>query len=66
VVNYNPDLWRVARVEVFKAALNGWLVVAESVTVKPTDRVYDLRQVWAKQERVRLQDVRFVPLLDFE
>jgi hypothetical protein len=61
MLNYCPEEWRCARVERFSAPLNGW-VEGEIVTVRPDDRVYEMRQKLAKQEKRRLQDVRFIPL----
>ena len=62
------DSWRTARVEIRARGFDSetWAVVAEVVTVKPSDRVYDLRRQWAKRERIKLDDVRFIPLLGAE
>ena len=61
------DSWRTARVEVRARGFGAdtWAAVA-IVIVKPSDRVYDLRREWAKLERVKLDDVRFIPLLGAE
>jgi hypothetical protein len=59
------DQWRAARVDRYSEELDVWVVLG-NVTIKPGERVYDLRRAMAKEERARLRDIRFVPFLDSE